>query len=120
MEMKKAVIIISILLLIPQFSYPHAYLIESQPEENAELTESPTIVTLHFLGFLEHLFSKVDVYNSAGSKVSKKTKLMDGEDGSVMGTKLNEDLIAGEYTVKWKCVSKDGHKQNGSYTFTLK
>ena len=84
------------------------------------LTESPTQVTLHFLGFLEHVFSKVKVYNSAGSKVSIKTKLLDGEDGTVMGTKLNKDLTAGEYTVKWSCISKDGHKQNGSYKFTLK
>jgi copper transport protein len=118
--MIKAVFIISLLLFLPQVSYSHAYLLETHPEETSVLTESPTQVTLHFLGFLEHVFSNVKVYNSAGSKVSKGTKLIDGEDGTVMGTRLNEDLNAGEYTVKWKCVSKDGHKQNGSYKFTLK
>jgi copper transport protein len=118
--MIKTVLIISLLLLIPQISYPHAYLIETHPEEASEHTESPTKVTLHFLGFVEHVFSKVKVYNSAGSKVSKGTKLMDGEDGTVMGTKLNEDLAAGEYAVKWSVISKDGHKQNGRYKFTLK
>jgi methionine-rich copper-binding protein CopC len=119
-HMIKTVLIISLLLLIPQVSYPHAYLMETHPEEASELTGSPKQVTLHFLGFLEHVFSKVKVFNSAGSKVSKGTKLMDGEDGTVMGTKLNKDLTAGQYSVKWSVISKDGHKQNGSYKFTLK
>jgi len=118
--MIKTVIIISLLLFFPQISYPHAYLIETHPEDASVLTESPTQVTLHFLGFLEHVFSKVSVYNSAGKKVSKKTKLMDGEDGTVMGVKLSEDLIPGEYTVKWSVISKDGHKQSGSCKFILK
>ena len=118
--MIKTVLIISLLLFLPRASYPHAYLMETHPEEASELTESPTQVTLHFLGFLEHVFSKVKVYNSAGDQVSINTKLMDGEDGTVMGTKLNEDLTSGEYTVKWSIISKDGHKLKGSYKFTLK
>ena len=118
--MKKLSIIIMFLLVIPSLAFPHAYLIESRPEEAAVLIESPGQVTLHFLGFLEHFFSKVEVFNSAGNKVSKKTQLLDGEDGSVMGTKLKEDLTSGEYTVKWLCISKDGHKQKSSYSFTIK
>lgn len=118
--MIKAVLIISLLLSLPQVSYSHAYLLETHPEETSVLTKSPTQVTLHFLGFLEHFFSKVKVYNSAGNEVSIKTKLVDREDGTIMGTKLNNGLTAGEYTVKWSIISKDGHKQSGSFTFTLK
>jgi methionine-rich copper-binding protein CopC len=118
--MKKFSAIIFFLLVIPSLAYPHAYLIETHPEEATTLTESPHKVSLHFLGFLEHFFSKVEVYDSEGSKVSNKTKLSDGEDGTVMVAELINDLNPGEYTVKWICISKDGHSQNDSYTFTVK
>jgi methionine-rich copper-binding protein CopC len=118
--MKKFSTILLFLLVIPSLAYPHAYLIESYPEEEARLTEPPRKVALHFLGFLEHVFSKVEVYDSEGSKVSNKTKLSDGEDGTVMVAELINDLNPGKYTVKWMCISKDGHSQNDSYIFTVR
>jgi methionine-rich copper-binding protein CopC len=117
--MRKTIIIIGLLLLIPQMAYAHAYLIESNPEDAATLTEPPQKVTLVFLGFLEHVFSKVEVYDSEGSKVSGTPELRDEEDGTVITAGL-EGLHQGQYTVKWFVLSKDGHKQDGSYTFTLK
>jgi methionine-rich copper-binding protein CopC len=118
--MKKFSAIILFLLLIPSLAYSHAYLIETVPEEAASLTEPPRKVSLQFLGFLEHFFSKVEVYNSEGSKVSSETKLKDGDDGTVMEAELISGLNPGEYTVKWACIGMDGHRQNGSYTFTIK
>ena len=118
--MKKFSIIILFLLVIPSLAYPHAYLIETHPEEAAMLTEPPHKVSLYFLGFLEHFFSRVEVYDSAESKVSTETKLSDGEDGTVMEAELISGLNPGEYTVQWVCLGKDGHRQNGRYTFTVK
>ncbi len=118
--MKKISVIILLLLVIPVFAYPHAYLMESHPEESAMLSESPQKVSLHFLGFLEHFFSRIEVHDNEGNKVSKKTRLTDGEDGTVMDTDLMSNLTSGEYTVKWLCISKDGHRQDESYKFTVK
>lgn len=117
--MKKTILIIALLLLIPQMAYSHAYLIDSNPQEAATLTEPPQKVTLVFLGFLEHVFSKVEVYDNEGSKVSGPPELRDEEDGTEITAGL-EGLHRGQYTVKWSVLSKDGHKQDGSYTFTIK
>ena len=118
--MKRTLLLISLLLLIPHSAYSHAYLIESYPDEAAELSESPQKVTLSFLGFLEHLFSKVEVYDNSGRKVSEKSRLTDGEDGTLMEAKLKGSLSKGVYTIKWMCISRDGHRQDGTYSFTIK
>lgn len=117
--MKKTIFLIALLLLIPQVVHPHAYLIESSPEESAVLNKSPKKVALQFLGYLEHFFSKVEVYDHTGDMVSRKTQLTDSDHGTLMEATL-EELTAGEYTVKWICISKDGHKQNGNYKFMIK
>ncbi len=118
--MKKILFICSLLLLLPNMAFAHAYLIESSPEEAAELAEPPSRVTLQFLGFLEPVFSKIEVFDNAERKVSEKTQFSDNEDGTRMEAPLKKGLPSGMYTVKWKCISKDGHNQSETYTFTIK
>jgi methionine-rich copper-binding protein CopC len=118
--MKKINFIFLLLLLVPQIVYPHAYLIESQPEEGALLSKPPQKVTLQFLGPLEHVFFGIEVFDKEGTKVSSKAQLKDTEDGSVIEAELTGELKSGKYTVKWHCMSKDGHKQKETFLFTIK
>ena len=105
------------ILLIPVTLFAHVYQLESYPPENAVLSESPEKVSITFLGSIEPVFSKIEVYDKNGKKVSKKIKCR--EDDTTMETELDRNLPAGEYRVKWKCMSLDGHKQKGEYTFKI-
>jgi copper transport protein len=105
------------ILLIPITLFAHVYQLECYPPKNAVIYESPKKVTITFLGSIEPAFSKVEVFDKSGKKVSKKTICR--EDDTVMEAELDKNLPAGEYKVKWKCMSLDGHKQKGEYTFNI-
>lgn len=106
-----------LLLFIPVFAHGHVYMLESFPPENAVLYESPEKVSLTFVGSVEPMFSTIEVFNSNGMKVSKKSICK--EDDTIMEAELEKDLPSGEYTVKWKCMSLDGHKQTGEFKFKI-
>jgi methionine-rich copper-binding protein CopC len=118
--MKKLIIVMAFLLIAPQTVFAHALLMETAPEDKAVLDESPGVISVSFMGYIEHFFSKIEVFNSAGERVSDKTKFRDGDEGTVMEAELSKKLGPGEFTVKWKCLGKDGHKQKGSYSFRIK
>jgi copper transport protein len=105
------------MLLIPVALFAHVYQLECYPPENAVLSESPKKVTITFLGSVEPAFSKTEVFDMNGKKISKKTTFR--EDDTIMETELGKNLPDGEYKVKWRCMSLDGHKQKGEYTFKI-
>ncbi len=117
LTMKKLGLVLLVLLGIPLIVSAHVYMRECIPEEDAIVTTAPEKVTMIFVGSVEPVFSKIEVFDQKGSKVSKKTTFL--EDDTVMEAKLAGDLQRGEYTVKWLCMGLDGHKQKGSYKFTL-
>ncbi len=112
-----AILIPMAVLLIPVALVAHVYQLECSPPQNAVLSEAPEKVTITFLGSVEPAFSKVEVFDKSGKKVSKKTICR--EDDTIMEAELDKDLPAGEYKVEWKCMSLDGHKQKGEYTFKI-
>ncbi len=99
-------------------SYAHIYMLESYPSPESSHTTPPKKVTLTFVGSLEPAFSKIEVFDRSGKKVSGKTTFRD--DDTVMETELKENLPPGKYTVKWKCMSLDGHLQKDQYIFYIK
>jgi methionine-rich copper-binding protein CopC len=107
-----------LLLLVPAVLYAHVYLRGTDPENGAVLDSCPGKVTMTFVGSLEPAFSKIEVFDQEGNKVSKKTTFRESD--SVMEVELQEDLKPGEYTAEWLCVSLDGHKQKGSFAFIIK
>jgi len=112
-----------ILILISVFAIispatAHIYVLESSPEPNSTVEKSPHIVRITFVGSLEPAFSKIEVYNEKGEKVSGKTIFK--EDDTIMEVELKENLPSGKYTVKWKCMSLDGHLQKKQFFFYIK
>ncbi len=116
--MKRLRIFTLFFILVPAIVYAHVYLRECSPAIDEVLTSSPKKVIITFVGSVEPAFSRIEVFNEEGKKLSKKTKFL--EDDTVMEVELSEVLKSGTYTVKWLCVSLDGHKQTGSYKFTIK
>lgn len=116
--MKKLLIFNMFFLLIPALAVAHVYLLECNPAQDAMVEEAPSKVTITFVGSVETAFSKVEVFGPEGEKVSGKTRFL--ENDTVMEADLEEDLPSGVYDVEWVCMSLDGHRQTGSYKFTIK
>lgn len=116
----KRLCILVILLAVPSMLHAHVYIRSVEPAEGAVLSgdDAPGKVTMSFVGSLETAFSGIEVFDGEGKKVSGKTVF--SESDSVMEVELDGPLPPGEYTVKWRCMSLDGHSQKGSYTFTVK
>ena len=117
-RMKPLVVFIALLIMFPTAVSAHVHMLESSPKQDAVVTSPPGRVRITFSNSAEPTFSTVTVVDSSGKTVSGKTQFL--EDNTVMETELLKNLAPGKYTVKWKCVSSDGHKQTGSYTFTVK
>lgn len=103
--------------LLPAVVSAHVGMLNSNPVENGIVSPELKIVTVKFAGEVEPAFSKIEVLNPEGKKISKKTKF--SNDNKVLETKLKGKLSPGIYTVKWKCMSLDGHTLSGEYTFTV-
>lgn len=115
--MRKLAVFLSVLLLVPALACAHVYLLQCSPDQDAMVADAPKKVTITFVGSVEPAFSKIEVYDPDGKKVSGKTKFL--ENDTVMEVELAEDLARGVYQVKWVCMSLDGHKQKGEYKFTI-
>ena len=116
--MKRLILSSLLLIALPAIAYSHTSLLSSDPPRNAVLQSPPQKVTVNFLGAAEPAFSKLEVFDSKGNKVSKKAKFL--EENTVMEVELSEGLKSGEFSVKWICIGLDGHKTQGSYKFTVK
>ncbi len=113
----KRLTFIALILIIPVFVYAHIYIIETAPSEGELLKKAPEKVRITFVGSVEPVFSKIEVFDRNGKKISGKTRYL--EDNTVIEVDLKGDIPPGIYTVKWKCMSLDGHKQAGEYTFRI-
>jgi methionine-rich copper-binding protein CopC len=116
--MKPLVVVIALFIMFPAAVSAHVHLRAASPKQGSVVATSPGSARITFSNSVEPVFSRVTVIDSSGKTVSGKTEFL--KDNTVMETALPKDLAPGKYTVKWKCVSPDGHKQTGSYTFTVR
>lgn len=116
--MKKTSVFLLIILVLPAALYAHTYIVSTEPSKNAVLQTFPKKVTINFINAYEPSFSRIEVFDQGGDKVSKQTRYL--ENNMSMEAELNEGLKSGEFTVKWTCFGADGHKTQGSYKFTVK
>ncbi|MGA1689558.1 MAG: copper resistance CopC family protein [Candidatus Nanopelagicaceae bacterium] len=117
--MKKLFLILFLLFLISPAS-AHTSLVSSLPESGAVLNEVPSEVRLKFNEDLLLVDTKnpnrVEVNNGIGQVVSGMTMV----DGPEIYTPLDLSFEpSGEYTVKYRVVSADGHPIEGEYQFTV-
>jgi methionine-rich copper-binding protein CopC len=119
-NMKKLIILVAFLLIMsPSFVFSHVYVLECYPEIDSTVEASPKKVRITFLGNFEPAFSRIEVFDHKGNKVSKK-KTKHLEDNTIMEVDIIEKLDPGAYRVKWISLGLDGHKQSEEYSFTIK
>lgn len=99
-------------------AFPHAMPEQSDPGAGAELRQAPPVVSIRFDAELEPLFSRLIVKNAAGKQVSEGNGTVANRDSRMLTTKLTEHA-KGRYHVYWSIVSRDGHRTEGDYTFTV-
>ena len=111
-------LVISLFLIAPASA--HTSLVSSTPESGAVLNEVPAEVRLKFNEDLLLVDSKnpnrIEVINGIGQVVSGMTVV----EGPEIFTALDLSLEpSGEYSVKYRVVSADGHPVEGEYQFTV-
>lgn len=117
--MFKPVLIAATLILAPQWAWAHAHLQRATPADKAEVA-TPSSVSASFSEGLEPAFSSLTVLDAAGKPaVTAKAAPAPGVDKTLV-LPVAKPLPAGAYTVKWQALSKDGHKTDGAWTFTVK
>jgi methionine-rich copper-binding protein CopC len=107
------------LALWPAVAGAHAVLVKSSPARRAALAQSPARVELWFSERLEPAYSSASVWSASGQRVDRGDAAPDSNDPKVLGVGL-PSLPPGQYTVRFRVLSVDGHVVESSFPFTIK
>lgn len=105
-----------LLLLTAAPASAHDTLVSSDPEDGATLETSPEQITLDYSADVLDVSPVVRIAGKDGEVVAELDPKVDG---STVTAALDEPLAAGDYEVRWRVVSSDGHPIEGTQTFTV-
>jgi methionine-rich copper-binding protein CopC len=103
-------------LAMPRIAAAHAFPRSETPAAGATVNPPPRVI-IDFDAPVERLFAKLQVIDGAGNDVAAQPPVIDAEKNEMSAAMPS--LKAGDYMVKWSVVSNDGHRTEGSYTFTV-
>ena len=95
----------------------HAYPSTENPCAGATVKSSPDKVSITYNAPIEHAFAKLKVLDAHGQSHDSGAPSV-GSDHRTLSVKVGR-LAPGHYKVEWQVVAEDGHRTNGSYTFTV-
>lgn len=98
----------------------HAHLKTQYPAANATMTDAPQALTLTFTEAIEPAFSGLTLTRKDNQPVPTGPIKTDPANATQIIVPFKQPLTAGEYVVAWHVVSVDGHKTQGSYSFSVK
>lgn len=111
----KRIVTLAVLLLTPlSAAVAHAMLDHADPRVGSTVTTPPKELALWFTEKLEPAFSTAEVHNAQGTVLSGKARVS----GEQLRVPL-KPLPPGTYLVKWRVLSVDTHRTQGSFTFTV-
>jgi copper transport protein len=106
-------------LLQPGDVSAHAAYDSSQPKSGEVVSTAPTEITVRFTEHLDRSYSRLELFDQAGTEVSG-TELVDGDDDFSMTLRLPPDMPNGTYSVLWRTLSSDdGHTAQNYFAFTI-
>ena len=112
-----AIASLALLLSGAAVAFAHGELKRAVPPAGSTVATAPTEVVVNFSEPLE-IFSTLTVKDSAGKQVDKADAHIDKDDRTIMRVSL-QPLAVGIYTVKWRVVTVDTHRTEGTFTFTV-
>jgi methionine-rich copper-binding protein CopC len=115
--MRTSIIIVSALLAVSSTSTgnAHAFLDHASPLVGSAVPTAPREVAMTFTQNIEAAFSSVQVTDANGARVDQGKPQISG---NTMRIEL-KSLLAGTYRVRWRVLSVDTHKTEGSFTFRV-
>jgi methionine-rich copper-binding protein CopC len=102
------------MLLGSAAAHAHAVLDHANPRVGSTVRTAPHEVTLSFSQKLEPSFSSAQVTDGAGARVDQGSRA----EGMQIHVSV-KPLPPGTYRVRWKVLSVDTHKTEGSFTFRV-
>ncbi|WP_309133077.1 copper resistance protein CopC [Brevibacterium sp.] len=93
----------------------HDQLITETPSNGDSVKSAPDAVTMEFSGSPQKLGNEIDVLHDGQNIATGSPEVQ----FHTVTQKLRTDLPSGDYTVKWRIVSEDGHPVSGDFTFTV-
>ena len=118
--MKRVITIAALAALVSTPAFAHAHLIQATPADKAVVASAPTQLLLKFSESLQLKFTGVIVTGPDKKTVKLGGESVDPKTDTILTVPLEGTLAAGVYTVAWHALSTDGHKTQGTYTFTVK
>lgn len=107
-------------LVVSQSALAHAHLKNQYPAAKAVMDASPQALTLTFSEDIEPAFSGVDILNAQQQPMPAARIQRNGRQHNQLIVPLTKPLPSGNYQVNWHVLSVDGHKTQGSYSFSVK
>jgi hypothetical protein len=108
----------SLAAALPPGALAHAELLKAQPARRAAETRAPTQVRLWFNEEIEAAYTSVTVLDAAHEPVTAEKPHAAADDPKSIVLPLPA-LKPGQYTVKFRVLSVDGHVVDSSYEFTV-
>lgn len=94
----------------------HDRLTDSDPAQGDTLDSPPEEVTLTYSAAIQDVGGSVELVDADGSAVDVGSSTTEGP---TVTTPIEGDLAAGDYEVRWRVVSSDGHPISGVIEFTV-
>jgi hypothetical protein len=101
-------------------AFAHAHLKAATPAMDATVTTAPTHLDLVFSEGVNPKFTGVTVTGPGGGAISTGEAKLGPAGDKALVVPVSGTLAPGLYKVEWHALATDGHKTEGSYTFTVK
>ena len=111
-----AVLLLGLVLGAPLAAHAHDSLVGSDPPTGAQLDSPPRQVRLTFSGPVLELGAAAILVDQAGTTWPTADLV---PDGSTVAVPIGQDLPEGDYELRWRVVSSDGHPISGVVTFVV-
>ena len=96
----------------------HVIIVRTSPEKGAVAPQTLGKVEVWYDAGIRSAFVALAVINAAGDRVDKHDAAIDTFDPSHVSASV-EALAPGEYTVRYRAISADGHQISGSWIFEV-
>lgn len=108
-------IVVAASLAAPAAALAHANLVDTQPKNRAVLPLAPARVVVRFDDAVRVAPGNAAVRNGGGSVLAGGPSVL----GRSLVLPLRDELVDGDYSVRWSAVSDDGHTVQGVLAFSV-
>jgi methionine-rich copper-binding protein CopC len=100
-------------------AHAHAQLQSADPRVGSTVRAAPPVLTLYFSEAIEPALSSVQVTDAGGRRVDSGRLRVDKGNPQQVQVSLRP-LPAGQYNVRWRVISVDTHRTEGSFGFEVR